>query len=352
MIKRAIFAVLAVLTVVLVAIIAFRVPTVTVGVAINDRAALSASEGAMLSVIQSYVTWYNDQKRPLRLSLEIATYRDDPTEALESLASRRVAAVVGFPLSLEAVVAVPVAERLRLPVISPAASSSTFSGKEDWFFRVVEDSQGEGVQIGRFLSAIGSSKVAVYRSPYNDVYVNQLVEDVEEHSSVRVGGISSYPGGANDLSGDAILVVAEPSRTYWIIQDILLHWPPVPVVLARWSQGSDFKTLLAIPGGYFFFSSTYDPSEIPDDPFTTFLVAERDLDLGLFARHGAAAMAYLTDVLEENPKARGEALRSALSRPREVLAPGWRFNVDRFGDASADLKFFRLKDGAVSEVEP
>ena len=352
MIKRVIFAVLVSLAVVAGGVYATRVPTVTVGVAINDRAALSSSEGAMLSVIQSYVTWYNRKGSPLRIKLEIVTYRDDPTKALEDLAYRGAVAVVGFPLSLEAVVAVPVAERLGIPIISPAASSSALSGKDDWFFRVVEDSQGEGAQIGRFLESIGASTVAVYRSPYNDAYINQLIEDMVGHSAVSLGGSSSYPGGANALSGDAILVVAEPSRTYWIIQDILLHWPPVPVVLARWSQGSDFKTLLEIPDGYFYFASTYDPSVIPADPFTSFLTDEREMDLGLFARHGAAAMVYLTDVLEENPGARGEELRSMLAGPREVEAPGWRLNVDRFGDASADLKFFSLKDGAVSEVEP
>lgn len=328
------------------------VPTVTIGVAVNDRAALSASEGAMLSVVQSYVTWHNGRGAPYRFRLEIASYKDDPTRALEELSSRGVVAVVGFPLSLEAVVAVPVAERLRLPIVSPAASSSALSGKEDWFFRVVEDSRGEGAQLGRLFHGLGARDVVVYRSPYNDSYVNQLVDDIKSSSPVRIKGVSSYPGGESSLSGDAVLIVAEPSRSYWIVQDIMLHWPPVPVVLSRWCQGSDFKNLLEIPDSSFYFASNYDPSRIPDDPFTSFLMGERVLDLGLFARQGGAAMAYLAAVFEEDPSAKGEELRSLMSKPREVSAPGWRLKMDSFGDASADLKFFLLKDGAVSEVKP
>ncbi len=328
------------------------VPTVTIGVAVNDRAALSASEGVMLSVVQSYVTWHNSRGAPYRFRLEIATYKDDPAQALKDLAKRGAVAVVGFPLSLEATVAAPVARGLELPVISPAASSSALSGSDDWFFRVVQDSRGEGAQLSQLFQSLGVKDVAVYRSPYNDSYVDQLVDDIKSSSVAKISGISEYPGGNNSLSGDAVLIVAEPSRSYWIVQDVMLHWPPVPLVLSRWCQGSDFKTLLEIPDSTFYFASNYDPSVVPDDPFTSFLMSQRILDLGLFARQGGAAMAYLADVLEEDPRAKGERLRQLLSKPREVSAPGWKLSMDRFGDASAELKFFLLRDGEVSEVRP
>ncbi len=328
-----------------------RAPVVPIGVAINENAALSASEGAMISVIQSYVTWHNGLDGTFKFRLETAAYRDDPTEALEDLSARGVRAVVGFPLSLEALTAASVADRLKLPVISPAASSSVLSGKDDWFFRVVEDSHGEGGQLGAFLSGLGAKNVVIYRSPYNDAYINQLVGDMIEASSLEVAGTAFYPNGNAPLSGDAILVAAEPSRTYWIVQDIAMNWPSVPVVLARWCQGSDFSLILNVPGADLYFSSNYDPSVIPEDPFTLFLSGERILDLGLFARHGAAAMAYLADVLEEDPGAKGESLRTMMKEPRSVEGPGWSLRVDEFGDAWADLKFYSLSEGLVREIE-
>ena len=69
----------------------------------------------MLSVVQSYVTWHNSRGAPYRFRLEIATYKDDPAQALKDLAKRGAVAVVGFPLSLEAIVAAPVARGAGAP---------------------------------------------------------------------------------------------------------------------------------------------------------------------------------------------------------------------------------------------
>jgi hypothetical protein len=191
----------------------------------------------------------------------------------------------------------------------------------------------------------------VYRSPYNDAYVNSLVEDMKRLSDSIPSGVVVYPDMAGDsLSGDGVVIIAEPSRSYWILQDVLLHYPPVPIFLSRWSQVSDFQYFFDIAGAEFYFSSVYDPTSIPEDDFLRFLLDEREVDMGIFSRYTVAAMTYLSSVFDENPRVRGEELRSMLARPRSVKGPGWTFELNRYGDVETEIRVYRFKDGSVEEV--
>ncbi|EFC91233.1 hypothetical protein Dpep_1207 [Dethiosulfovibrio peptidovorans DSM 11002] len=327
-------------------------PVVIVGVAVNEEVAFSAPEGAMLSVIKSYVLWHNSSRGDsYRLQVEVATFGDDVAEAVKELSRRGAAVVVGFPLSWEAIAAAEAAERLEIPVISPSASSSAMSGRDDWFFRMITDADREVKALARLMSFLNLEGPIVYRSPYNDAYVNSLLEDMRRLSDSIPSGVVVYPEMAGDsLSGDGVVIIAEPSRSYWILQDVLLHYPPVPIFLSRWSQVSDFRYFFDIVGAEFYFSSVYDPTSIPEDDFLRFLLDEREVDMGVFSRYTVAAMKYLSSVFDENPKARGEELRSMLARPRTVDGPGWTFKLNRYGDVESEIRVYRFKNGSVEEV--
>nr|WP_255700531.1 hypothetical protein [Dethiosulfovibrio faecalis] len=270
---------------------------------------------------------------------------------MADLSRRGAAVVVGFPLSWEAAAAAEAAERFEIPVVSPAASSSVMSGRDDWFFRVVTDTDEEGKAMAMLMSFLGVEEPIVYRSPYNDAYVNNLVGDMKRLSDSVPSGLIVYPEVAGDyLSGDGVVIIAEPSRSYWILQDVLLHYPPVPIFLSRWSQVSDFHYFFDIAGADFYFSSAYDPTSIPEDDFVRFLLNEREVDMGVFSRYTVAAMTYLASVLDEDPRARGEELRVMLSRPRTVEGPGWTLKLNRYGDVESEIRVYRFNDGSVEEV--
>lgn len=327
-------------------------PVVIIGVAVNEKVAFSAPEGAMLSVIKSYVLWHNSSRGDsYRLQVEVATFGDDVAEAVNELSGRGAAVVVGFPLSWEAAAAAEAAERFEIPVVSPSASSSAMSDRDDWFFRMATDTDKEGKALARLMSFLNLDGPIVYRSPYNDAYVNSLVEDLERLSDTTPSGVVVYPDMAGDsLSGDGVVIIAEPSRSYWILQDVLLHYPPVPIFLSRWSQVSDFQYFFDIAGADFYFSSVYDPTSIPEGDFVRFLLNEREVNMGVFSRYTVAAMTYLASVLDEDPRARGKELRVMLSRPRTVEGPGWTLELNRYGDVESEIRVYRFKDGSVEEV--
>lgn len=128
--------------------------------------------GALLATEQ-----LNAEQSPTRYELLVEDDRQSDVVArgaLERLAARRAAFVVGPMTSSVAVALLPIAQRLNLVLISPTATSDDLSGKPDHFFRVAADASAGARQLAQLLLRRGVRRVALLRDARNASYTTSF----------------------------------------------------------------------------------------------------------------------------------------------------------------------------------
>lgn len=278
------------------------------------------------------------------------------------LADRGVAAVIGHSTSSQTMAGMKVTEPRGIVMISPTASTDALSGKDDFFFRVVDVSVSRAAVLGEHVrSELGRATMAIVYDTVNQTFTKSFADAL--HGSFEAAGgnvvktISFDSSASPDLlaitaklaaaAPEAICIVASDINTALVSQRIRLAGLEAPL----FTSSLAFTPHLISHGGSAVEGiSTVQSLWVNDDnpDYRPFLKRYRE-SYGEAAAFGAVfgyeAAMILFEALGQTGGIGGEPLKKALlgMEARRVLTEPISF--DAFGDVSRPYSLLTVKDG-------
>jgi len=111
--------------------------------------------------------------------------------AVENLVGQKVVAIVGPMGSAMAKAALPVASRAKTVMVSPTSSSNELSGKDDYFFRVMEPNQFFARHLAETCVKLKIRRVAAICDQQNQTYTVDILEAFRAEFSRRGGVVGT-----------------------------------------------------------------------------------------------------------------------------------------------------------------
>lgn len=136
--------------------------------------------------------------------------------AMESLVKQGVVAVIGEGCSSATVAAVPVANKQRIPLISPSASSPALTIENDYFFRTIPSDNFQGKFLAREMYNRGLRKVAVFytNEPYGSGINSVFREQFQALGGEVVATASAEPDVIDIKDKMQTLAAAKPQAVF------------------------------------------------------------------------------------------------------------------------------------------
>jgi branched-chain amino acid transport system substrate-binding protein len=334
---------------------------------LNSEIGVTGRNGAELAVEQ-----INAAGGVRGRSLELLV-RDDKGDADAAadvdakLAAAGVVAIIGHMASSSGLKAVPAAGALKLPLISPTISSSAYSGKDDYFFRVIGENSLQGVALAAYAyEDLGLRRVAAAYEWTNRAYTADVFQSFREEFERRGGAVSDavtfttavgFDYGPTltrmlEFRPDGLLSVAGPADNAALCALLERRASPLPVLAGMWSMTQDLIQLGGRSADRMILAGSMDPAS-DTDSFRAFDEAYRE-------RYGAApsfssvhsyeAVRLLAAALKRSSSLRGEDIRAAILDLDRIDGLQDDFTFDRFGDADRPYKVFRVVDGRFTRV--
>ena len=183
--------------------------------------------------------------------------RQDPATAraaIASFAAHGASFVVGPTTSAMAVAAVPVADRLRLVLITPTATTDELTGRNDWFFRTAADAPTGARQLARLLHERGARTLSVLMDASNRAYsasfgraaaaqFRSLGGKVDAEVDYESGPALDYAALAHRLASpapDAVVLVDSPGEAAIVAQQLRRLDEHVVIALSPWGANVQF----------------------------------------------------------------------------------------------------------------
>lgn len=318
---------------------------------------VNGRNGALLAV-----ETLNGQDTARHFELRVEDDQQDDSKAraaLQALAAQRVAFVVGPMTSSVAVAVLPLAEKEKLVLISPTATSDELSGKADHFFRVAAGAAVGARQLAELMLSRGQRRVAVLMDRRNRAYSESFAHSFGER--LRGGGASvtteqGFDGSSNDFTAlagalladkpQAVLMVAGVGDSALASQQLRRLQPDIGLAVTPWAANARLLQLgghavegcLALQAldlessapTYIAFRQRYH-ERFGEDPGTPAVQSYEAVMVG------AAALAQ---------QAQGQNLRQALSEPGRRW-PGLYSDIvlDANGDTERPLHVTEVRAG-------
>jgi len=164
--------------------------------------------------------------------------------AVESLAAEKVTAVIGPMGSSMAKAALPVATRSGIVLVSPTSSTNELSGKEDYFFRVMEPNLLFARHLAETCIKLNIRRVAAIYDLQNKTYTVEIFQSFRDEFSRRGGVISAEQVYDSTLSpvfmplvqklqldrADGVMVLANSADAINIGQQVRKINPQIPLI--------------------------------------------------------------------------------------------------------------------------
>jgi branched-chain amino acid transport system substrate-binding protein len=174
--------------------------------------------------------------------------------AFAAFASRDASFVVGPMTSAMAVAVAPEAERLKLVLISPTATTDELSGKADHFFRTAADAPTGARQLAELLQQRGARSLALLMDASNRAYsasfghaaaaqFRALGGRVVSEIDYRSGPALDYAELARRLAAgapDAVLLVESPGEAAMAAQQLRRIDGRIVIALCPWAANVQF----------------------------------------------------------------------------------------------------------------
>ncbi len=294
-----------------------------------------------------------------KLRLEVRDYASDNAAlpaVLGNLASAGAVAVVGAYTSSSVDAALPVLEGLGLPLISPAATATNLSGKEDLFFRTIMSSERDPLVLADLMRERNLGRALVVYSgrnlSYAEAYIaplRSLIAVVDEISFLSVGDIDftrverarSGPAGYQ-----AVVIVASPLDTGTVAQELATRGLSAPLFISGWA-GSDelFRAGGSAVDGALFVHQV-DPGDPALDGFRKRYAEAFSEAPGYGAIETWDSLLFLAEALRLSI-GKGISLREALSSIRSFEGAAGAIAMDAFGDAHRALYIKEARGGTM-----
>jgi branched-chain amino acid transport system substrate-binding protein len=287
--------------------------------------------------------------------------RNDPDAvraAIASFAARGAVFAVGPMTSEMAVAAVPEANRRKLVLISPTATTDELSGKDDWFFRNAADAPAGARQLAHLMHDRGARSLVVLMDAANRAYSQSFGHAATTEFRGLAGAsateIDYRSGNSLDFSDvmnrlvatpcDAVILVTSPGDAAIVTQHLRRAAPKVAIALSPWGANVQYLQV----GG----RATEGAIALQAIDLESPLPRMRDFVERYRTRFGElpttpAVQGYEAVMLGVDALKRGGAvsLRATLSVPGTWQGLDGDYALDAHGDARRDLHLMQVRDG-------
>ena len=309
-----------------------------------------------------------DARPGVHYELLVQDDRNDPQAAraaIDAFASRGAAFAVGPMTSEMAVAAVPEANRQKLVLISPTATTDELSGKDDYFFRNAADAPAGARQLARLLHDRGARSVIVLMDAANRAYSasfgHAAAAEFRGLGGTSATEIEYRSGNSLDFADvmarvvatpcDAVILVDSPGEAAIVTQHLRRLEPKVAIALSPWGANVQFLQV----GGH----ATEGVIALQAVDLESPLARMRDFVARYRARYGElpttpAVQGYEAVMLGTAALARGgaKALRETLSVPGTWTGLDGDYALDAHGDARRDMRMMVVHDGRFELLRP
>jgi len=301
--------------------------------------------------------------RPLQLLVE--NDGDDADQALETdkgLVEAGVVALVGHLTTKSGTKAIPWLNERKVVLISPTISSIDFSGKDDYFFRVIGANDQQGEKLARKALASGLTKAATVYEASNQGYTKSVIEGFNRTFALD-GGLTlateSIPTNAQfDYAGlvdrllsmrpDLLVAACSSYDAANICQELSKRGNELPVYISMWAHTDDLfvfggktaERVIAVGGS--------DP-RVPGAATRKFrqdYLARFGEEPDFSGIYGYEALKVLASAMKKARTLDGPGIKSALLGIRDFPGLQTPISFDEFGDCSRPYGIYKVKDGA------
>jgi len=192
-----------------------------------------------------------------RYVLLVEDDRNDPRvvqSAIASFADRGAAFVVGPMTSTMAVAAVPQADRRRMVLISPTATTDELTGKDDYFFRTGADARTGARQLALALHDRGRRSAVVLmdtaNASYSSSFGHAVVMEFLKFGDTRAQELGYRSGKSLEFSDaltgtdkrrpDVVVLVSSPTDAGIATQHLRHVLPEVALALSPWGANAQY----------------------------------------------------------------------------------------------------------------
>ena len=306
----------------------------------------------------------------MRVDLLIRDTRSDAVETnvvVEKLArEERVHALLGEVVSSRSLAAARVAQREKVPMLTPSATSPDVTAVGDYIFRSCYTDTFQGVALARFaVGSLGALRAAllVNRDQRYSVELARLIREDFERRGGQVVAVQEYPDGESDFSVQLAEVgAAQPDVIfipgYYMEVGLLARQARalglnVPLV---GGDGWDSPRLIqiggdALKGGFF---TTHFSAEDPDPQVQRFVADYRRLfgpAPDSFSATAYDAARIMLAAIERAPTLERAAVRDSLAATQDFqgVTGAVTFNPER--NALKPIVVVRIGDNGRQTVE-
>lgn len=334
----------------------------------NRTLGLEVKDGVTLAVEEVNCSGGLLGREVLLITADDQSDKEKAFDALDYLEEQEVEFIIGPVTSKITASIIEEINRRKMVCISPTASSDIFSGKEDYFFRVVESSVKEAESLSSFArSKLGLEKVYCfydadnyeYTYEWGDAFLRGIWGDVIDPSmmvpynkdkslEIQVADVLK-----NNLDG--IVLVVDAAGSSQICLQIQKHnqQTPLTIISSNWAMSSEFLMLggRAVEGVYFLDNYRHKSSE-SNSEYERFISAFEDRFA--YTPYHQSAYGYESVLLVK------EAYRyfplyhnmnGALLSVSHYRGLQGEVTVDKWGDVTRPQMVYRVEDGQFTMLE-
>ncbi len=303
-------------------------------------------------------------------SLEIV-FQDDghnpemAVTALQALMLAKVDVVVGPFTSAMTKVALPMADKAQLTLISPVITSTDFLGKDDYLIRINRTTRDNGRDYARHLIQRGQRRVAVAYDTRNRSFSASWLKEFSDAYTAQGGVVCvalPFESQANMGFGDVIrtLLTPQPDSLLFIASAIDVARlaqqasklaPELPKSAAEWAASEALVELGGNAVNGMLLAQSYDRTDT-----SARYLQFRDAYVARFARSpGFASIAaydtasVLFQALERRQQ--GESVKTAVLKYGPYQGLQQTIAFDRFGDTARNMYFTEIRGGQFVPVK-
>lgn len=304
--------------------------------------------------------------RPVELLIK--DDKNDPLEAVkvdQELIEAGVTAIIGHMTSEMSLAAYTLVNEKKMLMVSPTSSSPIFSGKDDWFIRVVASNVEPPRRLAKYclrrackrVVAIISSENRAFSKPFLEEFRNSI--EAEGGSLVLIRELTKQDEGAYDMvatelithAPDSVLLVLPAFQAVRICQQIRKLNIDIPIFSSGWALTRELLTHGGRSVEQVVFAGFFDPN-LRTKEMLTFkenYTKRFGVEPTSAAVYGYDACNLILSTIVKRPKAKD--LKSAILETKTFQSPAGRFEIDRFGDATRPVRIITVLGGGFVTLE-
>ncbi len=299
-------------------------------------------------------------------------YKDDENNpetakrVVKELIYTGVEVIIGHMTSSMTLTTIDLVQDAKVVMISPTASTTELSGKDDYFFRFDETSDNEAKHLSTYLSNnLQVSKIATVYDKSNEAFSLGWAKVMEESFEAAGGKQAAMLGFSENetdtfpvivdnllaVSPEVIVIVAGAYDSALFCQQIRKKNNSVRIILSGWAKTKDFLKHGGAAAEGTIFSDQFVP-ESHDDVYSQFESSFFDR-FGVIPDFPASNSYEIVYFLEQafNSRKSGESLKDACKKNSRFDGIHGVVQFDEYGDIRRERQIVQVQNGNFSRIE-